>query len=150
MAKFKVIWSRRIKIGDTHLAPIVALNTFTAVNGRVIEKGTLGGLVESQYNLSQVNSAWIEEGAIVEGPTTYVGGNAYIGKGVHIKEGAFYTNEQILNPGDLLEENEEDSYSLLMSEYEKQKEERRKRKEQAELDKFIDDFCLLFSRLKSK
>ena len=148
MAKFKVIYSRRVMVGDKYVAPIVALKTFTTVNGRTVKKGTIGGLVESQYNLSQVNSAWIEEGAIVEGPT-YIGGNTYVGRGVHIKEGTFYTNKQILDPGDTLEDDNEDSYSVLMAEYERQKEERRKRKEQVELDMVIDEFCNLFSKLKS-
>ena len=140
MAKFKVIWSRRVKIGTKYLAPIVALKTFTTINGCTVKKGDLGGLVESPYNLSQLNLAWIEEGAIVEGPT-YIGGNTYIGKGYHLKEGTFYMNGmngQILDPGDLLEN------------YEKQKEEKKRKKEQVELDKFIDGVCDLFSKLKSK
>lgn len=59
---------------------IRALKNITTVNGDVIEKGTLGGYVESEENLSQTDNSWIYIGSFVKGKAR-VYGNSIIGSG---------------------------------------------------------------------
>ena len=61
---------------------IRATEDFTLHDGRVIERGTLGGWVESSRNLAQSGKCWVFPGAKIK-DDAYVSGNALVG-GIYV------------------------------------------------------------------
>ena len=62
---------------------IKCVNSFTDRFGHKINKGTLGGFVENEFNLSQTDNAWVADNAVVFGHVKvcnrgYVSCNAFV------------------------------------------------------------------------
>ena len=63
--KYEIVKSDSIVHNERTLYRIRALKYFSTVNGRTIEKGDLGGFVETEDNLSQEGNCWIFDNAKV-------------------------------------------------------------------------------------
>ena len=63
--KYKLLKSDTIKVADKTLYRIKALRSFNTINNMYVNKGDLGGYVESEDNLSQEDNCWIFDNSIV-------------------------------------------------------------------------------------
>lgn len=58
-----ILTGQTLKIRDVTLYRIQAVKTFKTVTGETVQKGSLGGYVESVFNLAQTGSCWIADEA---------------------------------------------------------------------------------------
>ena len=108
MKKYELTSETKV-INGVELHRIKALNSF----GRV-EKGEIGGWIESEKNLSQDGDAWVFDNATVRGNATvsgtsmvsgnasvsgdaYVGGNSYVGANSCVCENAIVCDNAIVS-----------------------------------------------------
>lgn len=86
-AKYEVTSeTRKSPISERTIHRIRAIRDFYA-GGKYVHKGDLGGWIESESNLSQVGSCWVDDDAIVEG-NARVKGLAYVGECARVWESA--------------------------------------------------------------
>ena len=82
---------------------IKALETFTLYDGREIEAGTLGGIIESPRNLAQSGTCWVFPGSLIEG-NAYVSGDAVLQEGAQVIDEAKVYGHTLISGGVVMDQ----------------------------------------------
>lgn len=100
--KYKINYHNVVYYKGQFLYQIEALRSFYS-NGKYIEKGHLGGYVDSPSCLTQDGDCWIDEGSFALNDA-YICEDAYVG-GFSIIDGATVYGHAEINNGVILREN---------------------------------------------
>ena len=94
MKKYELLTDETLEVGGKTLFRIRALKTFKLSNGIEIVKGTEGGFIEKEHNLSHYGNAWVDGDARVSGDA-WVYGNAWVSGDAQVTGDAWVTGNDI-------------------------------------------------------
>lgn len=88
-----------LKVEDSYLYQIMAIEGFSMSDGIYIAGGAKGGFIEKEENLSQYGTCWIEEGVMIQG-NACVHGNAHITGSINISGNVEIDGDSTINVSD--------------------------------------------------
>ena len=98
MKKYELVKDDQITYGEAILYRIKACRDFTCVNGFEVQKGDLGGYIESEKNLSHEGNCWISDNAWVADNARVIG-NARVTGNARVKDNAWVRDNVLVGAG---------------------------------------------------